>query len=260
MSWKNAYKYIQGIAGKHGAAPAPQEDHDLPLGGRIGGMISMQKSPLIRAISNGSLIQMPGDGETLIKAASRVRLDFAGRLYRYYLDTGDKDTKEKFLQLFQDEAGKVTEILYCAQLARIIPESEDDQDAYTGRTGYGLGDHVYTLWREQLADMDLGDVDLDLVFGDSDKLEYRRDAGNPQTEFVAPFTGSETRIDDAFGKHGLKQQIYFMPYVRDLDGGLEYLLISTEIIESQDGDATRRGIHVDFMIGIPIELERVTIQ
>jgi hypothetical protein len=49
--------------------------------------------------------------------------------------------------------------------------------------------------------------------------------------------------------------------VRELNGGgREYLLITTEIIESVDGDPSKRGIHVDFVIGIPIEPERITVQ
>jgi hypothetical protein len=55
--------------------------------------------------------------------------------------------------------------------------------------------------------------------------------------------------------------MYFMPYVRRLaDGSREYLLITTEIVESVDGDANKRGIHVDFVIGIPMEQERIVIQ
>jgi hypothetical protein len=61
--------------------------------------------------------------------------------------------------------------------------------------------------------------------------------------------------------HGLRQEMFFMPYVRNLpDGGREYLLITTEIVESVDGDANRRGIHVDFVVGIPIEQERIVVQ
>ena len=52
-----------------------------------------------------------------------------------------------------------------------------------------------------------------------------------------------------------------MPYVRRLaDGSREYLIITTEIVESVDGDERRRGIHVDFVIGIPMEQERIVIQ
>ena len=71
------------------------------------------------------------------------------------------------------------------------------------------------------------------------------------------------RVFDAIGEHGLKQEIYFMPYVRNFgatNDGTEYLLISTEIVESQDGDPAKRAIHVDFMIGLPLEKERLSVQ
>jgi hypothetical protein len=52
-----------------------------------------------------------------------------------------------------------------------------------------------------------------------------------------------------------------MPYARQLgDGSKEYLLITTEIVQSVNGDARKRGIHVDFVVGIPVEQERLVIQ
>jgi hypothetical protein len=162
--------------------------------------------------------------------------------------------------VFCGDDGKVAEILYCTQLARVIPETADDQDAYTGQAGCGLGDAGYTLWREQLADT-LDEATIATAFGDGERLDYVRDAGGPDAAFVQPFKGREIRIDDARGVHGLRQEMVFMPYVRELaGGGREYLLITTEIIESVDGDSTKRGIHVDFVIGIPMEQERVVIQ
>jgi hypothetical protein len=264
MSWNDAIKYARGVAAKHGVDSAKTEarvDAGLPMGARIGGVISLQKSPFIRAECDGSLITVPDDGDTLIRAISRVNLDMSGRLYRYFLHTGDDDdAQEKYLQVLQDAHGAVAEILYCTQLTRIVPESADDQDAYMGLSGSGLGDKSYTLWRSQLNDLGLADGDLDIVFGDSDRIEYRRDAGDPERDFIAPFTGVETRVDDAAGAHGLEQKLYFMPYVRELGAGREYLLITTEIVKSRDGDPARRSIHVDFTIGIPLEAERVLIQ
>jgi hypothetical protein len=220
----------------------------------------MQQSPLLRAAADGSLITPPEPGDIRIVAVSQLKLRQSGGLYRYYLDTGDMEGDEKFLQVYQNPQGEVAEVLYCTQLARVIPETADDQDAYTGAAGYGLGDPGYTLWREQLADM-LDAATLDTVFGAADRVDYTRDAGAPDAQFVKPFEGRETRIDDADGTHGLRQQMYFMPYVRTLaDGGREYLLITTEIVESVDGDTNRRGIHVDFVIGIPVEQERIVIQ
>lgn len=262
MGWKNAFDYMRGIAGKHGAdGKARREDEGLPLGARIGSMLKLQMSPLIRAQANGSLIAMPREADSLIQAVSQIKLNLAGGLYRYYLAKGDDDAKEKFLQLYADEQGQVAEIMYCTQLARVIPETAEDQDAYTGRAGFGLGDQTYTLWREQLDDVGLSEDELATVFGDSDRLDYVRDAGERNATFVTPFTGTETRIDDAGGVNGLKQEMYFMPYVRELaGGGNEYLLITTEILSSVNGDHTKRGIHVDFVIGLPVEQERVVIQ
>nr|AGU11977.1 Protein of unknown function DUF2491 [uncultured organism] len=260
MAWKDVFSYVRGIAGKRGVTDNARVDDKLPLGARIGSLVQMQRSPLIRAQGDGSLIGMPDDGDDRVLAVSQIRLEPDAALYRLYLATGDVDAKEKFLQVFSADDGGIAELLYCTQLARVIPETAEDQDAYTGVAGYGLGDASYTLWREQLADM-LDDTALATVFGDSDRLDYARDAGDRHAAFVAPFTGRETRIDDANGVRGLRQQLYYMPYVRTLPGGgREYLLITTEIIESVDGDTNKRGIHVDFVIGIPLEPERVTVQ
>ena len=264
MSWKDAFQYAKGVAASHGIDAAKKESHaddGLPFGARIGSLLSIQMSPFIRATANGSLIDTPAASESLIKAISRVKLGLSGNLYRYYLATGDSESeKEKFLQVYQNENGEVAEILYCTRLTRIIPETDEDQKAFTGEDGYGLGEKSYSLWKEQLAGLGYDASMLAAVFGDAASIDYRRDAGSQSDDFVAPFTGTKTRVDDAAGEHGLAQQIYFMPYVRDIGDGQEYLLISTEIVESQDGDASKRGIHFDLMIGLPIEKERVVIQ
>jgi hypothetical protein len=261
MGWKNVFAYVRGMAGNHGLdGKERREDEALPMGARIGGVVQLQKSPVIRAQSHGSLIKMPDDRDTRILAVSQIKLNLDGALYRFYLAKGDHNADEKFLQVYSDGAGNIAEILYCTQLARVIPETAEDQDAYTGNAGYGLGDQSYTLWREQLADS-IDEAELAVIFGDSDRLDYVRDAGGRDAAFVRPFSGKETRIDEASGMQGLKQEMYYMPYVRDLaGGGSEYLIITTEIIASVNGDTSRRGIHVDFVIGIPVEQERIVLQ
>jgi hypothetical protein len=162
------------------AAPAGRQRRRtdaLPLGARIGSVVGIQQSPLLRR--GRRLADRPaGAGDVRIVAVSQLRLKQSGGLYRYYLDTGDRDDKEKFLQVYQNASGEVSEILYCTQLARVIPQTVEDQDAYTGQSGAGLGDRSYTLWRQQLED-DPG-LDLDLIFGASDGLDYWRDAGDPE--------------------------------------------------------------------------------
>lgn len=267
MGWTDAYQYLRAGAARLGGNEQPRRaDDDLPLRARIGSLVSMQQSTLIRAAGEGSLVKLPAPGDIRILAVSQLKLNQSGGLFRYYLDKGDVDADEKFLQVYQNPQGEVAEILYCTQLARVIPETAEDQEAYMGEAGYGLGDRSYTLSRAQLAANGMDPADLDLVFGQQDgiaqdSLDYWRDAGNPGTAFIAPFRGTEVRLDDAGGRQGLRQDMYFMPYARQLpSGGKEYLLITTEIIHSVNGDAGKRGIHVDFVIGIPVEQERVVIQ
>jgi hypothetical protein len=261
MGWSDAYNYLRNGAARLAGNQAPRTDGDLPLGARIGSLVGIQQSPLLRAVGDGSLIALPDADDTRIVAVSQIRLKQSGGLYRYYLETGDLDDKEKFLQVYQNASGEVSEIMYCSQLARVIPETVEDQDAYTGQSGAGLGDRSYTLWREQLGDIGLDDNDLELIFGASPGLDYWRDAGDRELAFMPPFAGTEIRLDDASGGTGLRQDMYFMPYVRQLRSGTnEYLLITTEIIHSVNGDASKRGIHVDFVIGIPVEQQRIVIQ
>jgi hypothetical protein len=264
MSWKNTVSYAKNlwakdIAEKHGFSSGNQ-DADLPLGARIGGFVRMQKSPFIRAISEGSLIDMPTDAQSVIKAISRVKLNLSGSLYRYYLQIGDANEKEIFLQVYVNTQGQVEEAIYCTQLTRLIPETDEDQQIFMGLAGYGLGDKNYSLWRFQLEELGFVESDLQVIFGGDETIDYARDAGEIEQEFLEPFTGSEVRLDDALGQQGLQQKIYFMPYKRKVKENAEYLFITTELLESKNGDSSQREIHVDFMVGIPVELERVVIQ
>lgn len=263
MSWKDALHYVKNVAANRGMDSAKKDeraDDGLPLGARIGGIFKMQMSPLIRANAGGSLVTLPANSDVVIQSISSLRLNLEGKLHRYYLNKGDDGASETFIQVFTTAQGAIAELLYCTHLTRIIPETEEDQNAFTGSQGFGLGQQFYSLHREQLASLGVDEMTLNSVFGDNQEIQYTRDIGG-DSEFMTPLQGSETRIDDAQGQNGLKQQIYFMPYVRTLGtGGQEYLVVTTEIVESQDGDASKRSIHVDFMIGIPLELERVSVQ
>jgi hypothetical protein len=260
MGWKDAIGYLRSSA-RSGSDEKPRQDEGLPLKARIGSVVSLQLSPLLRASGEGSLIALPDAADTRILAISQLKLAMAGRVYRYYLATGDNDSEEKFLQIYANAQGEVEEILYCTQLVRVTPETVEDQAAYTGANGHGLGDRNYTLWRGQLQEIGVDAAAIESAFGAEEAIDYQRDAGDREAEFVPPYTGTETRLDDAAGSLGLKQQLYFMPYQRALrDGGKEILLITTEVLQSVNGDARKRGIHVDFVVGIRVEQERLVIQ
>lgn len=261
MGWSSAMNYIKAGAAKAGLVTKEpvRVDATLPFGARIGGILTLQLTPFIRANSGGSLVAIPDQSDELIVAISRLRMSLAGTLHRFYTAKGDQSAEaERFLQVYTDEQGAVTETMHCTRIVRFVPETVQDQNAYTGEGGAGLGDVAFTLWREQLAGMGVAADLLASAFGEHESIEYWRDAGG-KAPFVAPFKGIETRVDDAQGENGLKQQIYYMPYVRNLPGGgQEFLIITTEIVEEQDGKG-RREIHVDFSIGLPMEKERITI-
>lgn len=265
MAWKDAWSYAQRVftsdAKESAEQQGPREDDNLPLKARVGSVVTLQKTPMIRAQAQGSLIQLPNDDETLIRAISRVRTDIDGKIFRYYLSVGDEDQAEKFIELYVDAQDQIRELNYYSRLCRLIPESAEDQAIFSGEAGYGLGDLQYTLWRSQLEELGWTEELLEATFLDQDHVQYQRVAGDPYADYVAPFRGSETRIDSSDGRQGLQQQIIFMPYARRLAGeDKELLLISTEIVESEHGDRNKRGIYVDFMVGIPIDIERLVVQ
>ncbi len=270
MAWNDAVRYVNKWFNKdedsqQQAKTAHQQDGrmdaELPLRGRIGGIAKIQLSPLLEAQSNGSLIAMPDDSEINILAISRVNCSLSGQLYRYYLNKGEQGL-EKYLQLYCNENGELAEILYCTGLCRMIPETVEEQQIFTGEAGYGLGDASFTLARAQIEDLGWDAADLDKVFGSRDSLIYQRDIGDYAQAFIPPLQGTEIRIDDAKGEHGLRQQVVFMPYRRELSATAdkpEILWISTETLQSQNGDSSRRSIHVDFTIAIPLAHERVQV-
>lgn len=261
MSWKDAFKYAKNAVAKRQEQPEPTADAGLPFGARIGGLVNLQANTFIRAMANGSLVEVFNGKNAIIKAISRMRLNIDGAIYRYYFTTGDDANEpERFLQVYKNSQGVVVEALFCTALTRIIPETIEDQKAFTGEDGYGLGEKTYGLSRDDLVGAGINEGILSTALGDADGIEYWRDIGSADVDFIEPFTGVETRIDDSNGVNGLEQNVVFMPYVRDIGDMREYLLISTEIVNSKDGDRSKREIHVDFMLGIPMELERITIQ
>jgi hypothetical protein len=144
-------------------------------------------------------------------------------------------------------------------MVRFIPQSDEDQAAFTGANGSGLGEETFSLWREQLTIMGVDPNVINDAFGENDRLDYFRDIMNSGSSFVPPLTGVERRVDDPLGNTGMVQDIHYMCYARVLnDGTHEFLIITTERIKEQNS-INRRGIHVDFCIGTLLDTSRVNI-
>ncbi|MBY0445169.1 MAG: hypothetical protein K2Q15_08190, partial [Burkholderiales bacterium] len=64
MGWKDVFTYGSKLLGKEDE----RQDAGLPLGARIGSLITLQMSPFIRANANGSVIEAPANLSMLIQA------------------------------------------------------------------------------------------------------------------------------------------------------------------------------------------------
>ncbi len=261
MSWSQAFAKARGLLGGRSsdAQPAAAADAGVPLGGRIGGSISFDAAPF--RLADDSLVPAPAD-LVQIESISRLRsADLQGAVHRLYTARGDAgDGPECFLQIYTDPEGEARELVYYHRLLRLFPASPEEQAAFLGEGGTGLGEASFRLHREQFAGLGLPQALVDRAFGESDTLEYTRSAGSPAQEHIAPFRGTENRIDDRQGRNGLRQDVVFMPYRRSVaGGGEEQLLICTEIVEEQNGDSARREIHVDFMVGLALGADFVAV-
>lgn len=259
MSWSQALAQARGLLGGRGDAPAPAADAGVPLGGRIGGSISFDATPF--SLATDTLVPAPAD-LVQVEAISRLRsADLQGAVHRLYTARGDRgDGPECFLQIYTDPEGEARELVYYHRILRLIPASEEEQAAFLGEDGAGLGQIRFSLHRAQFDGLGLPQALVDRAFGDGDTIDYTRSAGSPAQEHIAPLRGTENRIDDRLGRNGLRQDVVFMPYRRGVaGGGEEQLLICTEIVQEQDGDATRREIHVDFMVGLVLGADFVAV-
>ena len=255
MSLWNSARAV--LAKKAGIEAPTSEDTGLPFNARIGSLMTLNTSPFVRA--QGTLLLSPSASHTIV-AISRMHIGLEGDVYRYYMETGDSATdRESYIQIYVDSKKAIQEIMYFDRLLRMFPEDQDTLAAFTGKTENGLGQQEFSLWKAQLADVGYSESLLNGAFGNNESIAYTRMTPS-QREYVAPFEGSENRIDDSKGENGLRQRIIFMPYERTLLlGTKEQLFISTEIVQEQNGQQ-EESVHVDFMIGLPMSEIDVKVQ
>ncbi len=258
MSWSKGFGFGAAILNKKEAAPK------LPLQARIGSRVAIQASAFISADISGSLLNSGDDFGLSVVSMSSVLFDGMNqKAYRYYTSNGDNDTKETFIEFLSGEDNLVpAELMVCTKIQRQYPTDPEEQAMYMGkRSPDGLGSRFYALGRDTLLELGFSEEKLAQVLGDRDELEYERDIDN-SLEFVRPLHGYETRIDNDTGSEGMRQELYYMPYVRDLqNGGKEFLIISTEVVKSLNGNESDcLEIHVDFVIGILVPKDKIEIQ
>lgn len=262
----NLFNLIGRIAGKKldskaaAAHNVPRVDLGLPLGARLGGLLELPRAQF--AVLDNSLLTVPAVAQQEIVAASRIRMTNTADLplFRLYTDCGNgrAGNGEDFLQIL-GEGDEIRDVAYYQFLCRRVPVTAEEQEPYQGQ-GYGLGELHYWLGADLLQEAGLGSDKIAALLaptGDDEALLFQRDA--PGGEYLAPYQGVETRIDDPYGEKGLTQRLWFMTYARELAGGVqERLLISFEVQDSFDGQSKPR-VHADFMVGLGIDPQRIKI-
>lgn len=226
----------------------PRADDGLPLGIKIGTLVSFDPAPIVLAKAAGSLIEQPADN---LPVAAWGRISYDGRtIHRFYLEGG-----QYMLQLSVEGDGKVSEEIFLYHLVQEIrPQSSDD-------------------WATWLADPDkpgdtgeIGTAKFDMLDPrDMSKVlaSYRRewpdDSGNPSQvkpeEFsellrVSPYGGTSDRVRNQVMLYGRA-----LPkpanYPAGLDDPEEWLLLSASEFP---GDAV-----VQMQVGIPVQEEGIRV-
>lgn len=254
-------KMAQRMLGKRVAAATtpvlPRQDTGLPFGTQIGGLLEIPRASF--ALLDSTLLTMPESAQMVIESVGRVRLAADPRLelYRLYTSKGSSlnDKGQTFLQVLMQD-GVPVECVYYRQLLRLTPTTQEEQEAYQGH-GYGLGDQFYQLGDDQLAMSGLPPAKIEALLNGAESLEFKRDTP-VDAEYVRPYVATENRLDEPTGMKGMRQRMHFMPYVRDVPGGTERLMISFEVVESVDGRPAP-AVHVDFQIGLAIEPQKVKV-
>lgn len=252
---------VQRMMGKRIAAATtpslPRQDVGLPFGTQIGGLLEIPRASF--ALLDGTLLSMPASAQMQIESVGRVRMDADPRLelYRLYTSKGSSlnDKGQSFLQVIMQDGAPV-ESTYYQQLFRLTPTTAEDQEAYLGH-GYGLGDQFYQLGADQLALAGLRPGKIEDLLQGAESLEFVRDTP-VDDEYVRPYLATENRLDDPAGMKGMRQRIHFMPYRREVSGGVEQLMISFEVVESVDG-VSAPAVHVDFQIGLTLEPQKIKV-
>ncbi len=224
----------------------------LPMGMDFGKVMNI--SPVVFALVDDSLVSAPDSRQNIITSISSLK-DMSGtRLaFRAYVSNGDAN-QEQYLQVTANPND--FEAIWFTTLHRHYPQTMEELEAFQGK-GFGSGDTTFTLARELLESVGIEQKILDKVYKNEDNLVYSREFEGD--DYVAPIKSVETRMDSADQTKGMEQKNNFMLYSRMLDNKeKEFLWISLEAETTRNGQISNE-VHVDFMVGLAVNKNRISI-
>ena len=228
--------------------------YSIPMGLDLGKVFTI--SPVVFALVDDSLVMPTDSRENIICAVSSLKAGNGARVgYRAYVKKGDSDTEpEQYLQVTSDEAD--FECIWFTRLHRHYPQTTEDMEAFMGK-GYGSGEREFNISRGMLEGLGFDTKVLDNVYKNEDTLVYTREIGD--ADYVSPIEQLETRVDSKDCESGLTQKSSFMLYSRILANGTkEFLWISLEVEQSKNGVKSDE-VHVDFMVGLKVDSNRIKV-
>ena len=245
------------------------QDANLPLRITMKSVITLEMNPLMLAITQGALLNVPLDNLKMrkVKAISSIVLDGLDdkKIYRVYFNDEVDDSQRFFLQILcdKDNPHAVDEILVCTSFTE-PPANEDDIAFFMGENDEGLGESRYAFSRDDLTFF-LPEQEVAKRLSateEMDGVEYQRIDANE--DFMPAMTGVETVIFDAQGQTGCYNQIEnFMAHSRALQGAItEELIVAFWVTTSKNGEEMSLGEQrpfAEYIFAIKLEQSNIKV-
>lgn len=207
-------------------------DKGLPLGGRIGGLVTIPSYPFVVAGAAGSLAVAPPTEGNRIQYVSSFTVG-NHKTYRYYINA-----VRAFVQVTMED-DKIADVTYFSEVHRDYPESAEQ-----------IG--------ELVDGMSYPEFNCPMT---EPPTVYNRCAGTPDQDEVEPFHLTMRTIYDAMGQTGRQDNVTLGYYSRQLDtpsepaegpaGTPEFFLI--ELVEPiEDSLDANAGVSIAYYVGIPL--------
>lgn len=226
------------------------QDIKIPHNFQLGSVVKV--SPVVFALKPQESLVQPINTEVNVSAISSLKNKHGERTsFRAYVE--QEDDKDAFFQVTNNPNSP---IVWFTHLYRFYPQTQEDMDAFMG-LGYGNGDKEFPFNKSMLMDANVPEHKIELLLGNEEQLVFTRMWGD--SDYLEPILEYETKKTDISSEKGIAQECRTMLYCRQLsDDSIEYLLISLEAEESKDGKVSNE-VHVDFMIGCDIDVNRISI-
>lgn len=255
MSLLDSAKLALAVAEKKLGIGKEASKGSEPLGARIGGLAKLPIGDF--AACGKSLTSFPSNFQPEIVSIGRVKgIELVGqKLYRFYVQDVDGPAgSEKFIQALLGDDGIPVELAWYETLRRFVPSAEE-MEIFQGLRGVeGVGGQEFGLSAADLESC-VGPERAAEALGGAEGLSWIR-AIAPEKDFVAPIEARETQLDSADGVKGLSREAKFMIYGREIEGGVERLMVEWRKVDSRNGQPAEE-YWVDVLVGLPLDAEKV---